>query len=413
MSLPYCFVLNHVSDNKAGNKQYNLSTLSVVRSLGRRKVPVILVTPSKADAVISSKFIKKVEYSPDIHNSEEEMLNFLLQIPKRYTGKLVLFPTTDECSNFVGNYYDVLSDVFLIPSPNASTISKINNKKYQYESAEALNIPIPETYFPKNPEDVAELALSISNYPYVIKPNISFEWKKKSSNNEVKGKKGIKVSNPDELITASNDVYVAGHEYMIQEVIGGRDERLVTFLGFMDSNSEPDSYFIRRKIRQNPLDFGYCTMTESCHNPIVLDQSIKILQYMKYHGVAGVEWKLDPKTDTYKLIEINARPVNTTGCAIASGVDLPAIAYFNFIEKPLPSVREWEDGQLWAWIAMDFWAAKELASENKITMWSWFRKICTIKADAIFSFDDLSLSMSYYYMFFKNMLVNKINKFFK
>lgn len=413
MSLPYCFVLNHVNDNGGVSKQYNLSTLAVVRSLGRKKVPVILVTPSNDDAVISSKFVHAVEYSPDMHSSEEVMLDYLIKLSKKYAGETVLFPTTDECSYFVGKYYDKLSDAFLLLSSNSSTIAKINNKRFQYEASESLNIPIPETYFPKDEKDVVALAATISNYPYVIKPNVSYEWKKKSSRTSVKGKKGIKVSNTDELIKASSEVFVPGFEFMIQEVIGGRDERLITFLGVFDANSEPHSYFIRRKIRQNPLDFGYCTMTESCHDNTVLNQSIKLLKHLEYHGVVGVEWKLDPKTNTYKLIEINGRPVNTTGCAIAAGVDLPAIAYFNIIGDPLPPVQDWNDGELWAWIAMDFWAAKELASENKITMWSWFRKICTIKADAVFAFDDLPMSITYYYTFFKNMAFNKFKKIIK
>jgi predicted ATP-grasp superfamily ATP-dependent carboligase len=175
---------------------------------------------------------------------------------------------------------------------------------------------------------------------------------------------------------------------MVQEMIGGRDERLVTFLGYFTESHEPDSFFIRKKMRQCPIDFGYCTMTESCHNPTVLTQSVALLKEMKYHGVAGVEWKLDPATETYKLIEINARPVNTTGCAMASGVDLPAIAYFSKIGAPLPSVTDWQDGQRWAWLSMDFWAAKELKAEGKLSFGEWLRSVKGIKADAIFAWDD-------------------------
>ena len=99
-------------------------------------------------------------------------------------------------------------------------------------------------------------------------------------------------------------IFIPGQDFMIQEVIGGRDQSLVTFLGFFDEHSQPNSWFIRKKIRQCPIDFGYCTMTESCHDQQVYKQSLALLQAIKYQGIAGVEWKLDPETNTYKLIEL-------------------------------------------------------------------------------------------------------------
>jgi len=413
MALPYCFVFNHIGESLNGDKQYNLSTLAVVRSLGRRNIPVVLVTTNPSDAVIASKYTKYVEYCPYLHESEEKLLAFLLALSQKYEGKKVLLPSVDECSYFVGKYYEQLSEEFLIPAPDWTAVSKINNKRFQYEAADSLGIPVPETYFPATMADVIELSKTISNYPYVIKPNVSFEWKLKAAKSKAKGKKGIQVNNAEELLQRAEEVFVPEYEFMVQEVIGGRDERLVTFLGFLDETFTPDSYFIRKKMRQCPIDFGYCTLTESCHNPIVLDQSARLLKLLSYHGIAGVEWKLDPVTDTYKLIEINARPVNTTGCAIASGIDLPAIAYFSKIGNPLPSATDWKDGQRWAWLAMDFWAAKELMSEGKMTYRQWFKEARSIQADAVFATDDLVMSLQYYghsiFSLIKNKLKNIIN----
>lgn len=410
MRLPYCFVFNHIGKIEGQNKQYNLSTLAVVRSLGRRNVPVVLITTNKSDAVISSRYTKHVEYCPYLHESEEKLLDFILSLSDKYKGDKVLLPAVDECSYFVGKYHQKLSEKYLIPAPDWNAISKINNKRFQYEAADSLGIPIPETYFPATMDDVTALAKKITNYPYVIKPNVSFEWKLKAVKSKARGKKGIQVNNASELLQRAEEVFVPEYEFMVQEVIGGRDERLVTFLGFLNEEYEPDSYFIRKKIRQCPIDFGYCTLTESCHNPTVLDQSIKLLQFLNYHGIAGVEWKLDPATDTYKLIEINARPVNTTGCAMASGIDLPSIAYFSKIGQPLASAREWKDGQRWAWLAMDFWAAKELMGEGKMTYRAWFRAMRSIQADAVYASDDLVMSLSYYFDFLKSMIFDKLKK---
>ncbi len=413
MDLPYCFVFNHVSESVDECKQYNLSTLAVVRSLGRSNIPVILITTNASDAVISSKYTHAVEYCPYLHESEDKLLKFMLSISRKYSGEKVLIPSVDECSYFVGKYYQQLSEVFMIPAPDWTAVSKINNKRFQYEAADSLGIPIPETYFPVTMKDVIALSKTITNYPYVIKPNVSFEWKLKTAKSKTKGKKGIQVNNVDELLQCAEEVFVPEYEFMVQEVIGGRDERLVTFLGFLDEKFELNSYFIRKKMRQCPIDFGYCTLTESCHNSTVMDQSARLLKLLNYHGIAGVEWKLDPATDTYKLIEINARPVNTTGCAIASGIDLPAIAYFNKIGKPLAPATEWLDGQRWAWLAMDFWAAKELIAEGKMTYRDWFKEARSIKADAVYASDDLIMSLNYYFNTIFGLICAKLKSVFK
>lgn len=396
MSLPTAFVFNHIGDAKGVSKQINLSTLAVVRSLGRRGIPVTLVTTNKRDGVASSRYVKSIEFCPYMHESEAKLLDFFAELASRTTGPKVLLPTVDECAWFVGKFYQELGKRFLVPAPDAKTMEKVNNKRFQYEAAQAQGIPIPETYFPKTLADVEVLATKITSYPYVIKPNVSFEWKLSSARGGARGKKGLAVSSAQELIATAREIFVPGHEFMVQEVIGGRDQRLVTFLGFLDESHKPVSWFIRKKMRQCPIDFGYCTMTESCHNPVVLDQSSRLLSAIGYYGVAGVEWKLDPATETYKLIEINGRPVNTTGCAMASGVDLPSIAYFHAIGKPLAAITDWQDGQRWAWLAMDFWAARELASIGKGSLWQWIKEAWSIKADAVFAYDDLSFSLKYY-----------------
>ena len=408
MSLPYAFVINHVGEGSPKVKQYNLSTLAIVRSLGRRGVPVVLITTSSRDAVLSSKYVTHTEFCPFLHDSEDALLSFCLQVAEKYSGEKVLLPAVDECSYFVGKYHQQLSKSYLIPAPNWNSVSKINNKRFQYETAESLGIPIPETYYAQAPEEVEKLAGEISNYPYVIKPNVSFEWKLKAAKSKVKGKKGVLVKDATHLREVAKEIFVPGHEFMIQEVIGGRDERLVTCIGFYTEGGEPHSWFIRKKYRQCPVDFGYCTMTESCHNEQVFQQTTQLLKAMDYYGIAGVEWKLDPKTDKYKLIEINGRPVNTTGCAMASGVDLPAIAYFYAIGKSLPPVTNWEDGQRWAWLTNDFWAAKELISEGNLTWTEWYSSIKNIKADAVFAWDDFGMSFSYMSSFLLGLVKGKI-----
>ena len=59
----------------------------------------------------------------------------------------------------------------------------------------------------------------------------------------------------------------------------------------------------------------------------VVDQGLKLLRALSFHGLSQVEFKRDPRDGAYKLMEVNPRLFQWHGLAAACGVDLPLIAY--------------------------------------------------------------------------------------
>lgn len=383
------FVLTHESDPRRTNKSMSLIALAITRSLGRNGVRVVRVHPNGLDRSLSSKYCSKVEVSPDFYESEERLLAFLLGLQNRYEGTRLLIPASDDCAYFVSKYHGALSATFSVLAPSGSVMERILDKKKQYEQAQSLGIPIPETYFPAGIEDVSRLAPKLVNYPYVIKPLVAHTWRRAMMKKVSQGKKGFAVQNVQELISQYEAIAQGDQNVMIQEVIGGADERLFTFLSYFNAQSQPIAYCTRKKLRQLPVDFGYCTMTESCHDEIVKDQSIRLLQGFGFHGISGVEWKLDPRTKTYKLIEINPRAGNTIGIAPACGVDLPYIAFKDKIGGEISRVTEWKDGIKWIDFEQDIWAAMELHRSGKLSLGEWWRSFAGRKVHAVYASDDL------------------------
>lgn len=383
------FVLTHESNPRRTAKSMSMIALAITRSLGRKGVPVVRVHPNRLDRSLASRYCSKVEISPDFYESETALLEFLLAMRERYTGKAVLIPASDDCAYFVAKHHDALSRVFEVVAPPWAVIKDILNKRHQYEHAQQLGIPIPETYFPGGVEEVRDLAARLAHYPYVIKPLVAHSWRRASMQEVSGGKKGFSVANPQELIERYESIAAGDKNVMIQEVIGGRDERLFTFLSYFDAQSQPLAYCVRRKIRQFPVDFGYCTMTESCFDKLVEEQSIRLLQGIGYHGISGIEWKLDPRTGEYKLIEINARAVNTIALAPACGVDIPYLAFHDkAIGRPEP-VTEWQEGVKWTHIEQDVWAARTLHRMGKLGFFEWLGSLADTGVHAIFAADDI------------------------
>ena len=200
-------------------------------------------------------------------------------------------------------------------------MERVGDKRRQYELATQVGVPIPETYFPESDENLLEIADHLHDYPYIIKPLEAQKWRLKQYANVAGGQKAITVNNRDELIAEYRRIAADDTNLMVQEIITGKDEHLITFLAYCSEVHKPLAHCILSKLRQSPVDFGYCTATVSCHDDIVEQYSKRLLRQSKYTGIVGIDYEYEPRINDYKLIEINTRPVNTTGIAAACGVD--------------------------------------------------------------------------------------------
>ncbi len=388
MNAPRAFVLTHESDPGRSIKTLSAQALAITRSLGRHDVEVVRVHPNRLDSGLGSRYCAKVEICPDLYESEEQLVDYLERLAARYPGTRVLIPATDDCAQFVGRHWERLARCFALPSPSGEVMGQIIDKRRQYAAAEGLGLPIPDTWFPADRAEVEALAPRLGNFPYVIKPTVAHYWRLASMRGVSGGRKAIRVETVEELLSAYDQLGRQAKGVMLQEVIGGGDERLYTFLAALDQDSRPLGYCVRRKFRQWPVDFGYCTMTVSCDEPQVREQSLRLLQGLGYQGIAGVEWKHDPRTGLFKLIEINARAVNTIGLAPACGVDLPYLAYMDAIGQPLPPVKSWKPGVKWVRITQDLMAAWTLHRLGRLTYRDWWQSLKGPLVDAVFAWDD-------------------------
>ena len=80
----------------------------------------------------------------------------------------------------------------------------------------------------------------------------------------------------------------------------------------------------------------------------VVDQGLRLLREVGFHGISQVEFKRDPRDGVYKLMEINPRLWQWHGLAAACGVDLPRIAYRDLLGVPQEAARMNGDGKRWA-----------------------------------------------------------------
>src|SRR3984885_6479031 len=142
--------------------------LGIVRSLGRRGIPVCILDDERS----ISRYSRYAAYGvrvPDLRN-QNTAVETLLDLAKRLDLRgWVLFPTRDELVAAISHHRTSLSEVFRVPTPCWDTIQWVWNKRNTYRLARELDIPIPETWFP---DTVADLDQITTAFPLALKPGI-------------------------------------------------------------------------------------------------------------------------------------------------------------------------------------------------------------------------------------------------
>ena len=409
MASPVAFVLTHRSVADPDAYSASFQALHIARSLGRRGIPVVRIHPGRRELSLNSRYCTRAVLSPNVHDSEKALLDFLLELAREYDGTRVLLAASDETAHFIGRYREELLAAYRVPGPG-SVMETIIDKRLQYGAARALGIPIPETYFPADASEAQALAGTLRGYPYIIKPNVAHHWRLAAVKKHLKSAgtvKAVVVHDAEQLIQEYRRISAVDAAVMIQKVIPGGDERLFCFYGYFDERSRMLGCCVRHKLRQLPLHFGYSTALQSCENDTVVEQSVRLLQGLNYHGIVGIEWKHDPESGETKLIEINARATNAVALPTACGVDLPYMAFAEAVGQPVAPVKGWKTGVKWLWFIEDLWAARELGLGSL----EWLKSLRGPKCYAVWAADDPTPFLVDFGLLLKAQLGRKVRRF--
>lgn len=369
-------------------KAMNEIALALTRSLGRNGVEVYRFHPDRSLVDLKSRYCIDVT-CPNLYDDESGLIDALIAFSKSRKVKPVLFPASDGATQFIARSEEQLRPYFALTCPPWSCVSEIQNKQRLLECARQAGIPIPETYFPTSHAETDRIAHSLT-YPAVVKPLTSHHWKRPEVVAVIGPVKAVTVTGPDELVDLYRKVAPLAPDMMIQEIITGSDDRLLTFLGYISQDGTPLAGCVRKKLRQYPPRFGYCCLTETVIDPEIMELSIRLLKVLNYRGIGCVEFKRDPRDGQPKLIEINARAVRTTGVAIAAGVDLSWIAYQDMVSPNRPSpVFDYMVPMRWIHLQDELQAAAELIKKDQLGFWDWLRIFRGRIVVAEWAWDDL------------------------
>jgi len=362
----------------------SINGLSILRSLGRKGIITFGVDSNPYQIGFSSRYCHNKIIISDVESQPKKAIDELIRISKKTGVRSALLFTRDNFLIFLSKFRKELEEYFFFNLSEPRIIDNIIDKRKLAQFASLNNIPHPRTLSVNSQEHLMNISNQL-RYPVILKPPKSHL----ARGHLWKGKKLLTAINAKLLHKQFLELDNMGEKIMIQEQVPGPDSDIYLFYTYYSKQSEPLAIFTKRKLRQYPIHYGYGCANESVLEPKVAELGKKLFDSMNYRGIGGVEFKRDSRDGTFQLIEVHGRPPMTGEIAIASGVNIPWIAYRDLIGEKVEKVKEFQEGVKWFHFKHDLWAFRMYRFENKLTLFNWIKSYRGKKVFGTYALNDL------------------------
>jgi D-aspartate ligase len=353
--------------------------LGIVRSLGRHKIPTVIVDDETSIAR-ASRFATagvRVESLRD----DRSVLDALTLARMRYGLEgWVLYPTRDENVATLSRYRAELSRFFRVPTPDWDSVRVAWDKRETYRLAQKLGVPAPRTWYPLDDADLDQIDLT---GPVIIKPAIKehFFYATRA--------KAWRADTREDLrrLFRRAAAIVDDGEVIVQELVPGGGRQQYSYCALITAGDPVASMTVRRR-RQHPSDFGRAsTFVESLDVPELEGSSVRFLREIGYYGLVELEYKLDPRDHEFKLMDVNARTWGYHTVGYAAGVDFPYLLFRDQLGASVHPVKG-RSGVSWIRLATDIPNALVDIRAGRLRAGAYLRTLRGIDTEAVFSWRD-------------------------
>ncbi len=294
----------------------NRSTLAATRSLGRLGCTVFTAGQRRHSLAAVSKYSAGFLQYPDPVRDSRGFLAATFEFVRAQKID-VLMPMTEITTLLLGQERQSLPAHCVLPFADAAVIARASDKHAVLELARSLGVPAPASFTVEHPRDLPG-AIAGAAYPAVIKPA-------RSRVHTPAGWIATGVdyaADPATLLAKLGALPAEVFPVLIQERIQGSG---VGVFACYDRGT-PVALFAHQRLREKPPSGGVSVLRASAAlDPVAAAHATRLLDALRWHGVAMVEFKRDDRDGSLKLMEINARFWGSLQLAIDAGVDFPAI----------------------------------------------------------------------------------------
>lgn len=352
--------------------------LGVVRSLGRRGIPVWVLTDEHLIAA-TSRYARRSLPWPAL--GEARQIDHLLDLGERHRlDAWAVFPTGDEAAALLARHHAALRERFRLTVPPWEVLRWAYDKRLTYRFAAELCVDHPWTRCPRGREEVAALDCV---FPAILKPAI------KENPNSFTHDKAWRVEGREALLARYDEAcgMMDPDVIMVQELIPGGGEAQFSYAALC-VDGRPLASLVARRTRQHPVDFGRSSSyVETIDLPEVEESSRRLLAAMRFTGLVEVEFKHDARDGRYKLLDINPRVWGWHTLGRRAGVDFPYLFWRVLQDESVPEVRA-RPGVRWVRAVTDLRTVAREIWHGHMSPGAYLRSLRGPLEFAIFAVDD-------------------------
>lgn len=317
------------TDSRADDRK----TLAAVRSLAASGAHVALGGDDPTRPVFAASACAEVVRYPHPSRGAEPFLDALEQVlaAGRYD---VLLPLSDDTTIPVAESRDRLERHTRVPVPDPRSLRRARDKLRTLVVARRLGIGIPRTAVVR---DLAGLRTAIRRVGprCVVKPR--------------RGAAAIGVvfvDGPAEAETAwqtgrvETDRVYDGRWRLVQERLSGEVHDVCLLFRW----GEVRAALTQWRIRMEPAAGGPGVLVETTRDDGLRERAVRLLEALRWHGPAQVEFRRHAGDGEPRLMEVNGRYWGTLGLSIRAGVDFPLLACRMAVEGDIAPVTDYQVG---------------------------------------------------------------------
>jgi len=353
--------------------------LGVVRSLGRRGIPVWVVKQGGHLVASTSRYVSRTVPWPD--GSDSGKIEYLLDLGAKHNlDSWLLIPTDDYTVGLVSAHHGTLARKYKLTVPPWETLRWACDKRLLHQLADDLAIHQPWTACPLNRQHLATIDCP---FPVILKPAVRLQ----PSNLAIP--KAWLAEDRDSLLARYDEAcaLLPPEDLIVQEIVTGGGEAQFSYAALCKDGISLASILARRT-RQFPKDFGQLsTYVETVDVPEIIRPAERLLTAMRFTGLAEVEFKRDPRNGQFKVLDINPRVWGWHTLSRRAGVDFPYLLWLLAKGDPVPRLRG-RAGERWVLLSADLRVAIEEILGGRLSLWDYLRSIRGPVESALFSWDD-------------------------
>lgn len=333
------------------------NVLAATRSLGRKgyKITIAQTRQRKGDIsgsfapmlrrLYKTRYCSKVVFIASPFDGLDEYVGDVLQLIKSEKYDVVM-PFTHACVASLCHAKDKIEEFSHLPFGEFDKFMIFHDKHNTIQLAKELEVPVPESHFPRDYNELEEIANTL-DYPVVVKASIGCGVKQgvRYAKNKETLLKGY-----SEII--SNDSFWFLDDYrtpFVQEYIPGK----IHDVAIIADHGEIKGALTQVRQIMYPIFGGTGSVNVTTNEPELLDLARRMLESVSWHGPAQAEFKLDYRDNTYKLLEVNPKFWGTLDLSIKAGIDFAEIACQIALSEDVKPRFEYKVGLTYRWIMQD------------------------------------------------------------